>query len=85
MSNSSIWPRDRTLSRATTPDQSGPWNNRNEGVLHIIESSKIGASPSDSLISYPWHSLSGEVTYPSSEMQLVYSTAPANWADTDRV
>ena len=46
--------------------------------LQIIQSSKTGASPSDVLILYPGHSL-GE-SYLSTEMQLVYSTAPANWA-----
>ena len=34
MSNSSIWPIDRTPSGATTPDQSRPGSNGNEGVLH---------------------------------------------------
>ena len=32
---------DRTLSVATTPGQSGPRNNDNEGVLHIPKGSKI--------------------------------------------
>ena len=76
---SSIWSIDRTLSGATTPGQSGPGSNKNEGVLHIPQSSSITrASPSDCLVSYPGHSL-GE-SYPSAEMQTVYSTAPANWA-----
>ena len=35
MSNSSIWPIDRTLSSATTPDKSEPGSDGNEGVLHI--------------------------------------------------
>ena len=35
MSNSSIWPIDRTLSGDTTPDQSVAGNDDNEGVLHI--------------------------------------------------
>ena len=30
----------------TTPSQSGPKSNGNEGVLHILQSSKTGASPS---------------------------------------
>ena len=50
---SSIWPIDRTLSGATTPGQSGPGSNGNEGVLHIPQCSSItGASPSDCLVSY---------------------------------
>ena len=54
---SSIWPIDRTLSSATTPDQSGTGSDGNEGVLHIPQSSSItGTSPSDCLVSYPGHS-----------------------------
>ena len=46
MSNSSIWPIDRTLSGATTPGQSWPGSNGNEGVLRIPQSSNItGALP----------------------------------------
>ena len=37
----------------------------------------IGASPSDSLMSYPRHLLAE--SYPSTEMQSVYSTAPTDW------
>ena len=45
---------DRTLSGATTPGQSGPGSNGNEGVLCIPQiSSNTGASPSDCLVSYP--------------------------------
>ena len=32
---SSIWPIDRTLSGATTPDQSGPGSDANKEVLRI--------------------------------------------------
>ena len=47
MSNNSIWPIDRTLSSATTPGQSGPGSNGNEGVHHIPKNSRTGALPSD--------------------------------------
>ena len=58
--SSSIWPRDRTLSVTTTPSQSEPESNGNEGVLCIPQSSNItGASPSVCLVSYPGHSLVG--------------------------
>ena len=61
------------------PGQSGPGSNENKGVLRIPQSSNTaGTSPSDSLVSYPGHSLAG--SYPSAEMQSVYSTAPADWA-----
>ena len=80
MSNSSIWAKDRTLSGATTPGQSGPGSDRNEEVFSIHLSFRItGASLSDCLVSYPGHLLWGIL--PSTEMQLVYSTAPAGWAD----
>ena len=57
MSNNLIWPIDRTLSNATTPSQSGPGSDGNEGVFHIPQSSSInGASPSDYSMSYPGYS-----------------------------
>ena len=74
MSNSSIWPIDRTLSGAASPAQSGPGSDGNETVLYIPQSSSItGDSPSDCLVSYPGHLL--EESYPSEEMLLAYSTA----------
>ena len=76
MSNSSIWPIDRTLSGATTLGQSGPGSDDNEGVLHIPQNSSItGTSPSDCLVSHPEN-----LSYSSAEMQSVYSTGPADWA-----
>ena len=69
MSNSSIWPIDGTLSGATTPGQSGPGSHDIEGVLHIPQSSRTWASSSD--LRYV---LVGE-------MQSVYSTVPADWAE----
>ena len=42
---SSIWPRDRTLSDAASPDLSGSENDGNEKVISIHQSSGIsGAS-----------------------------------------
>ena len=80
MSNSSIWPLDRTLSGATTPSQSVPRSNSNEKVLHIPQSSRAEALPSDCLISYPGLLLGVCGPYLSAEMQSEYSTATANWA-----
>ena len=75
----SIWPIDRTLSGLTTSGQSGPGNDGSEGVLRISRSSiSIGALPSDYLVAYPGHLL--KESYPSAGMQLVYSTALADWA-----
>ena len=85
MSNTSIGPIDRTLSGATTPGQSGPGSDSNEGVLCIPQSFCItGTSPLDCLVSYLGHSL-GEGFYPSAEMQLIYSTAPANRVNSNCV
>ena len=73
---SSIWPIDRILSGATTLGQSGPGSIGNEGVLRILQSFSItGTSPLDCLVSWTGHS--GE-SYASAEIQLVYSTAPAD-------
>ena len=79
MSNSSIWPADRTRSHATNTGYGRTGNDDNKGVLRIPQSSSIsGASQSDCLVSYLGHSLGK--SYPSAEMLLVYSTAPADGA-----
>ena len=70
---------DRTLSAAATRGQSGPGSNGSEGVLHIAQIFKDGALLSDALMSYLGHSL-GVGSYPSAEMQSVYSTGPSDWA-----
>ena len=62
MSNNSISPVDTTRSGASTAGQNEPENDANEGTLHIPQSSKAGASQSDSLVSYPGYSLAG--SYP---------------------
>ena len=41
MQITSVWPIDRSLSDATTSDQSGPGSNGYEGVLCIPQSSSI--------------------------------------------
>ena len=78
MSKSSIWPINRTLSSATTLDQSGPWSNGIEEVLCIPQSSRTEASPSDCSMSYPGDLLGR--SYFSAVMQSVYFTVPADWA-----
>ena len=51
----------------------------NKGVLHIPQRSRITrTSSSDCLESNPGHPLVR--SYPSEEMQSVYSTSPADWA-----
>ena len=44
----------------------------NERVLYIPQNSRIGATPSDCLISYAGHSF-GVESYPSAKMQSVYA------------
>ena len=74
MSNTSIWPIDKTLSGAATSDQSGPENNGDEGVLHIPQIHNIPrASQSDGIVSYEGQTL--EEFYLSPEMESVYSIA----------
>ena len=69
---------DRALSGATTPGQSGPGSDSNEGVLRIPQSSSTAGTSSDFLVPYQGHSLGG--SYSSAEVQSVYSTALADWA-----
>ena len=68
-----------TLSGASTPGHSRSGSDGNEGILRISQGSRItGASPLDCLVSYPGNSWGR--SYPSAKIQLVYSTAPADWA-----
>ena len=77
MLSSSIWPIDRTLSSDITPGLNGPGSNGNEGVLHILQSSRTEASQLDSLATLIW---GGGGSYLSVDMQSMYSTASTNWA-----
>ena len=71
----STWPIDKTLSDTTTPSQSEPGSDSNEGVLRIPQSFSITrTSPSDCLVS-SGHSL--DESYLSGKMQSVYSTDTA--------
>ena len=63
--NSSIWAIDGPLTSTTTPGQSEPESN-----------GWCGASPSDSLVSYPGYLGVGGGFYSSPGMHSVYSTAP---------
>ena len=76
---SSIWPIDRPLSGSTTPGKSGLKSNGNEEVLHFPPKySIIGTWPWYFLESYCAYSL--RESYPSAEMQSLYSTTPADWS-----
>ena len=73
------------LTGTTTPGQSGPGSDGNEGVLRIPQRSSItGSSPSDRL-SYPGLTFGGGGLTPSAEVQSVYSTAPTDWAKERKV
>ena len=77
---SSIWLTDRILSGATTLTQSGPGSESNESLFRIPQSSSIIENLlSDCWVSYQETSW-WEVSYPSAEMQSIYSSAPADWA-----
>ena len=67
-------PIDRALSGATTPGQSGPGSDGNEGVLRIPQSSSTaGTSPSDCLVSYPGHSFGGVLPLCRGAVSVFYS------------
>ena len=79
----SILPIDRTLSRATTPEQSWPANDGNKGVQNILQSSGItGTSPSNRLVSYPEHTL--RESYSSTEMQVGVFYRPSRLGNFSR-
>ena len=79
--NSSIWPIFYlTLSGATTTGQGGPESNVNEGVLRISQTPAL-LEPHYQIVSRHIRTL---VANSSAEMQLVYSTAPVDWAETTR-
>ena len=65
--NISIWPIEETLTGTTTLGLSRPGSNDNEGYYTFPQSSRTEASPSDSLVIYPGHSL-GMGSYSSAEM-----------------
>ena len=73
------WPIDGTLTGTTTPGQSGPGSNCNEGVFYIPQSSRIGASSSDNLVSYPGHMLWEGVIFLCRDAVSIFYT-PANRA-----
>ena len=66
--------RDVTLIVTPTTSLSRLESNNNEGILLIPQSSRIGASLSDGLVSYPEHSFVVEVLlYCKDEVDVSYS------------
>ena len=47
---------ERILTRTASPAQRGLTSNSNDGILHIPQNSRIGASPLDGSVSYPGYS-----------------------------
>ena len=85
MQFSSLQPIDRTLSGATSPGQSGPGSDGNEGVLSILQSFNITETlSSDCFVSYPGQSLEAG-SYTFAKKQLVYSIASANKARNSKL
>ena len=65
-----------TLSGATTPGQSGPRCNGDEGMLHIPQCSSITeASQSDCLVSNPEQSLVGVLPLCREAVGVFYSSS----------
>ena len=81
MQFSFTWPIDRTRSGATTPGQSGPRNECNEGVFRIPPKLQQHYwNLTIRLLSFICTILFlGGGSYPSAEKQSVYSTAPDDW------
>ena len=71
---------DRTISGATNPGQRGPRSDSNKGILHISPKIKHYWNLTIRLFSVISRNSFGG-SFPSTEKQSVYSTAPANWAN----
>ena len=65
--NSAIWSMYGILTGTTTPSLRESWSNGNEGVCHLLQSSRTGASLLGSLVSYPGH-LWISIFYSSSQL-----------------
>ena len=76
---SSIWPIDKILSVATTPDQSGPGSDGNKGYSAFPQALEL-LEPHHQIV---WTIVCGG-SYPSAEKQSVYSTTPADWTNWER-
>ena len=82
MSNSSIWPIDRTLSGVNIPDQNKPGSNGNEGILQIYQSSNITwASPSDGLVTYIGLSLVGVLPLCRDAVSIFYNSSQLGYSN----
>ena len=76
-----------SLSVTTMPGQNEPGSHGNEGILHVSQKLQNYWSITIRLFSVISRTLVvvvvvGGGSYPSAEVQSVYSTAPADWAST---
>ena len=78
MLKSSSWPIDQTLSSATSLSKSGPGSDGNEDLLNISRPPAL-LDPHHQIFSVIFRTRFGGESHLSSDMQSVYSTAPANW------
>ena len=72
---SSIWLIDETLTGTTNPGKSWSGSNANEGVLHLPQSSRTRASPSDGLVSYHDTLIGGMFLICRDAISIFYSTS----------
>ena len=80
MSNSSFCHIDRSLLGATTPGQSEPGSDVNEGILCISQSTTItGAPQSDCLVSYQDTDWRWEVPFSRDAVSVFYSHSRLGW------
>ena len=72
--NISIWPIDQTLTNSTALHQNGPGSNGNEGILHILQSSRIGASLSGAVLYHTQDTclVEGGMSYSAGKVPLMY-------------
>ena len=75
-SNGSIYPLRWTLLGTIISSQRQSGSHSNEGVVHVPQSFKNGASPVDSLVSYPGHSW---VSYLQRSSQLIWQSEIYNF------
>ena len=74
-----MWPIEGSLTGTTTLCQSGTGSNGNDGVLYIPQSSRTGAHI-QMQFKIIFRTLVARKSYPSTEMESVYSKAPTDWS-----
>ena len=75
--NISIWHIDRTLTGTTSPGQSGPGSNGNEGVLHITQSWRFIIRYS--LVLYPGLLFVRVLPFYKEVVGIIYSFSRLSW------